>query len=272
MLNRRGRRRPRRRCWTRRCAQHSLASTASGDAQQVVVEQHRTRTAAAAAAAPAQNSSTSTSTTQGCAPKHSSLAQKEPVLELGGYTAFRSDSNNSKLIHPAQRSAPSHRSNAVWVRGCSAGHSLFHPLQTLFRISFESLSNLSAFTTGAPAGRCRWSGRHGKPSSRRQVGPRPTAATPMENPYCGCRWPTAAIPMENPYCGCRRPTAATPMENPYCSCRLTTACGGSGGAGGNGGGGRGGERGGKGGGGGRAGGEEGHGRPGNGGSTMNTQL
>ena len=37
-----------------------------------------------------------------------------------------------------------------------------------------------------------------------EVSRRPTAAIPMENPYCSCKLTlTAAIHMENPYCSCK---------------------------------------------------------------------
>ena len=54
-----------------------------------------------------------------------------------------------------------------------------------------------------------------------EVSRRPTAAIPMENPYCSCKLTlTAAIHMENPYCSCKLTlTAVIPMENPYCSCK-----------------------------------------------------
>ena len=46
--------------------------------------------------------------------------------------------------------------------------------------------------------------------------------------YAGESWPTAASPIDNPYCSCKLtatatcepwPATATPMENPYCSCK-----------------------------------------------------
>ena len=44
-----------------------------------------------------------------------------------------------------------------------------------------------------------------EPDCHWKVAPRPTAATPMDSPYCSCRltWLTAAVPMDSPYCSCK---------------------------------------------------------------------